>query len=326
MISVLLGPDDFSKKEYIRGLARKQGAVTEIFASADEAPELPGFLEQDLFAKAKFFLLFGLLSKYDFDEGILSKLSASKNIIVFVEEKVDKRLSSSKLLLSHRGVETKEFALPHGKDLDAWIVKRAKDLGVIISKEAASLLAQKLGRDESIETRFGGKIADAKEIYNLWQADSEIKKLIAYANGSEIAEADIHELVFSHTEADTLQIANAIGEKNKRQAFFLVNGFLSQGGDEKGQIIQLNALLSEQFRNILMVQDFISRKTPEDEILRQTGWKSGRLFITKKTSARFASKTVTDLLGKLASLDREMKTSSSPPRVLLELTLSQLFI
>jgi DNA polymerase III delta subunit len=326
MIILLLGPDDFSKKEYNRSLAQKYKAETEIFVNPDAAPQLAGLLEQDLFAKTKISVLEGLLPKYDFNGEILDKLAASKNIIIFEEEKIDRRLAVSKLLLSHKSVETKEFALPHGKDLDAWITNRVKDLGGSISKAGVNFLAEKLGRDETVETKFGGKIVDVKEIYSLWQADGEIKKLLAYADGTEIGEAEIRELVFANSEVDTLQIANAIGEKNKQLAFEQVADFLAEGGEEKGRIIQLNALLSEQFRNILIVQDFVARKIPEGEILQQTGWKSGRLFVTKKTAARFTPKIVKDLLAKLASLDREMKTSSTPPRVLLELILSQLFI
>lgn len=326
MIILLLGPDDFSKKQYIGALAKEQQAESQFFTDAAEAPLLSGFLEQDLFAKKNMFVLESLLSKYEFNAEILDKLIASQNIIIFKEEKIDKRLGSSKQLLSHKGVEVKDFALPHGQELDAWIQGRVKNLGGSISGEAVNLLAQKMGRDEAIETKFGGKVVEVKEIYNLWQVDGEIKKLLAYAGALEISSADIRELVFGNSEVDTLQIANAIGEKNKHRAFSLVHGFLSGGGDDKGQIIQLNALLSEQFRNILMIQDFLAQKISETSILQKTGWKSGRLFVVKKIAGRFSLQAVKDLLNKLSSLDQEMKTSSTPPRVLLELVLSQLFL
>jgi DNA polymerase III delta subunit len=97
------------------------------------------------------------------------------------------------------------------------------------------------------------------------------------------------------------------------------------GADEKTAIIQLNALLSEQFRSIAVAQNFLEEGTSDEQALAQTSWKPGRLFIMKKTAGRFAQKKVLDFLKKLEHLDEELKTSSTPPRVLLDLIVAQLF-
>jgi DNA polymerase III delta subunit len=118
---------------------------------------------------------------------------------------------------------------------------------------------------------------------------------------------------------------HALAEKDKR-ALELISKFLQEqtASDEKGSIIQLNALLSEQFRNVYMAQEFLAGKTSEADILDKTGWKSGRLFIMKKIAARFKPQTISETLSKLAALDEELKTSQTPPRVLLDLILAQL--
>ena len=325
MISLLLGPDDFGKKQYISSLAAKEKAGTEFFVG-DEIPPVDKFLEQDLFSLKKIFVMSGLLSQYDLSGEILDKIISSTNQIFFLEEKIDKRLAGNKLLLANKKIETKQFDLPHGTQLDSWIVKRVKELGGSINKDAGSSLAKKLGRDQATETRFGGKVVDVKEVYNLWQADSEIRKLMAYAEGKEISEQDVEELAIESGETDTLKITNAIGDNNRNLALNYIQDFLAQGGDNKSRIIQLNALLSEQFRNILVLQDFLSRNLSETEIMEKTKWKSGRLFVLKKIASRFPEKKVRDLLGKLAHLDEELKSSSVPPRVLLDLILAQLFL
>ena len=97
------------------------------------------------------------------------------------------------------------------------------------------------------------------------------------------------------------------------------------GADEKGAIIQLNGLISEQFRNVAMAQDFLSQKKGENQILEITGWKSGRLFVMKKIASKFPAKKVLEFLSKLAALDEELKTSQTPPKVLLDLIVAQLF-
>lgn len=285
-------------------------------------------MEQNLFAQNRIFVLSGILAKLDLEEVKLEKLIASVNQVIVVEEKLDKRSSFNKQLLANKKIKAEEFNLPHGAELNKWIEKRVKELDGTIDKPAVEELAVRLGRDEAKETKFGGKIVDVKEIYNLWQADGEINKLLMAGDGKQITKELVENLVSQNSEVDVFDIINSIGEKNKDRALGLISGFLETGtgSDEKGRIIQLNALLAEQFRNVLMVQSFGVEKTPEAEILEKTGWKSGRLFVIKKIASRFQPKMVLDLLTKLDSLDTELKTSSTPPRVLLDLITSQLLM
>ena len=63
---------------------------------------------------------------------------------------------------------------------------------------------------------------------------------------------------------------------------------------------------------------------PDDIILEKTEWKSGRLFVMKKLSAPFQEKALVSLLTKLEALDVELKSSSVPPKVLVDLIVSQI--
>jgi DNA polymerase III delta subunit len=94
--------------------------------------------------------------------------------------------------------------------------------------------------------------------------------------------------------------------------------------DEKAKIIQLNSMLADQFRNILLVQDFVARRTPDTMILEQTTWKSGRLFIMKKLAAKFQPQQLISILDKLERLDVELKTTTMPGATILQLILAQL--
>ena len=326
MLTLLLGPDDFSKTQYIDSLSSTGNIVVEVFTDVESTPQAENLASQDLFSKPKIFVLRGLVKKYSADD-IVEKFISSKNNIIIVEEKLDKRSTENKALLANKSITTKEFNLPHGEVLDEWIIAHVKKLGGKIESRAASLLAQTLGRDNAKETKFGGKIVSVEEVYNLWQVDSEVRKLIAYAGGQGITEEAVKNLVFASSETDVFELTNAIAENQKEKSMVLMQSFLKEqvGSDEKGAIIQLNALLSEQFRNVAMIQSFINNKASEDDILDKTGWKSGRLFVIKKIAARFNPKKILELLNKLAALDEELKTSSTPPKVLLDLIISQLF-
>ncbi len=327
MLQIFLGPDDFSKKEYLDGLAKGLKAEVQIYMAGDEVPGVLRLVEQNLFSKAKIFILEGLLSQLDFSESDLDRLIASQNQIFIIEETVDKRLAKNKQLLKNQKIIIKQFNLPHGKDLNKWISERIKALGGKISPSAAEVLAVLLGRDDAEEVKVGGKVVSVKEIFSLWQVKNEIDKLLAYAKDREISEADVKLLVNENGEVDAFEITNAIGDGNKNLALNLVGEYLSQqsSADEKISIIQLNALLAEQFRNVAALQDFLQRCAQEKDILEKTLWKPGRVFVMKKIAQKFTREKILGLLGKLSALDEELKTSSTPPKVLVDLILAQLF-
>lgn len=325
MVYLFLGPDDFSKKQNIHLLAKEQAAELEFFNDPALAPSLSHLAQGDLFSRPKISVLEDTVSAYS-QMGDLDKLFASKNTVIFSQEKVDKRSSANKKFLADQRLEVKNFPLPHGDQLNHWLISRAKFYGANLPAEAAEELAARLGRDRAKETKFGGKVVEVEEVYNLWQADNELLKLQAFASAAAISKQDVVELVSENGEVDALAITNAIADNKKDQALGLLHGFLKEqtGSDEKGAVIQLNALLSEQFRNVAMVQDFTARKILENKILEKTGWKPGRLFVIKKIAGRFSPKKILQLLDKLAALDEELKTSQLPAKVLLDLIVVQL--
>jgi len=331
MFNLLLGQDDFSKKQHIKQayLAAKAGESQSYFADS----EISGwqiFLGQDLFSKPKVYILNECAKSLEKigTEPPWADLEKTPNQIFLCEEKLDKRSNFSKKLLSQPGVKIVQFDLPHLSQLDDWIINLARELGGKISPEVVALLARKLGRDDFSETRVMGKVVDTQEVFSLWQADAEIRKLLSMADGKEITKEQVQELVHTEIEVDALEITNAIAENDRQGSLALVDAFLQQssGTDQKAGVIQLTALLAEQFRNIAIIQDFSSRNLTEDQILDKTGWKKGRIFVMKKIAMRFPNSKVWETLIKFEALDEELKTSSTPPRVLFDLILSQLFL
>jgi DNA polymerase III delta subunit len=332
MFTLLLGSDDFSKKGFIDALVLDTGADLVMFGEGDGAPKTGSFLETDLFSKPKVFVLQNIMP--EFSAGEMEKLISSPNHVVVLVKSLDKRKKENKELIANsdasvgagKKITVKEFVLPHGRELNEWILSRVKFYNGAMSKDAVELLAVRLGRDNGKEIKVAGKIISAEEVFNLWQADGEIRKLMSFAAGAEIGVKEVAELVSENGEVDVFDLTNAIADNQKQKSLELLNRFLKEqtASDEKGAIIQLNALLSEQFRNVAMIQDFLLVKKSEDQILEATGWKSGRLFVIKKIASRFPAKKILDFLNKLSALDEELKTSSTPPRVLLDLIVSQL--
>lgn len=332
MLTFLLGPDTYSKAQYIDSIKQTKGADLVIYAAEDELPTVARLIETDLFSKPK---IFEIRQAIDLNEK--EKLILSKNDIIISLAGLDKRKKENKEILNQKNILVKNFLLPHGKELNIWIKNKVGELniknktedlnGPKISDEALNELAVRLGRDDFKEIKAAGKIISTEEVYNLWQAENEINKLLAFCGAAQIDKESVELLVTKYGEIDVLDIVNAIAEKNRAVTFELIQNFFKKQNlsDEKAGIILLSALLSEQFRNVLIVQNFVKENKTDMEILTTTGWKPGRLFVIKKISSRFANNIILDFLNRLVALDEEIKTSNTPPKVLLDLILVQMF-
>jgi DNA polymerase-3 subunit delta len=168
-------------------------------------------------------------------------------------------------------------------------------------------------------------LLDEDSTLDVLRAQNEIEKLKQYAAGQPITSGMVGELVESSSGVDIFELLNAIATKNKKQALtMLQNYFDTETADEKANAIKVVALLSDQFRSLLIVLDAGERYMPDDAILKLTGWKSGRLFIMKKLARNFNVTQVKQALAKLENLDREMKTGSMPPHVVLDLIIADM--
>jgi len=315
MLYLFLGKDNFSKQQRLQQLALLHKAESSRINSADDL-NMAELTEPTLFSTARFFVLDNLISKIDFYTQAES-LIASPHAIVLLEDSLDKRKKTSTQWLKHKQIKVEEFVAPAGPGLQQWVMNRAKELNIKLDKVTADYLSTVLMPVTT--NRFVEPLAD------LWQFDTELRKLGAYAGEQAITQEMIDELATKNTETEAWDITNALAERNTKQAFVAMEKFFSdQSTDDKAKTIQLNALLADQFRNILLVQDFLTRKVPDNVILEQTGWKSGRLFIMKKLAGKFKPAQLLSILDKLERLDIESKTTTAPGQTILQLIVAQL--
>ncbi len=312
MIYLFFGPDKFSQKAEINLIAQKAGSHVERLEAADFEAVFQKLLETDLFSQSFVFVLQNAIAKLDLDKQ-LQKLAAGPNTIVFVEDKLDKRTKQTQSLLKNKAIKAVEFVAPSGPALVSWIQTQTQQLGANIEPEAIELLVTYLATKDQNER-------DLNQLYN------ELAKLAAYAAGRPITANDVKELVTRTYDTEIWDIINAVAEKKTREIFQSLENFFKQADstDEKTKVIQLAALLSDQFRNILLAKSFLEQNVSESEILKQTSWKPGRLFIMKRLAKNFETAKILQVLSKLEHLDLELKTSSTPPRVTLELIAAQM--
>lgn len=322
MLYLLLGGDDFSKKEYIEKLAKQKKLSLDFISETSSSVDFKNLLAPTLFGVAKIFVFVNAIGSLA-DEKILVFIKESSQIVIFTEEKLDKRKTQSQKLVKDKEITVKEFIVPTGAELEKWISDRVKALGVKMGTQAIKSLAFRLEGDSG-----GNSFKREEAKYNLWQVDNELKKLLTFANGTEITKEVINALVPEIGETESWDIVNALAEKQPAKAYSLMEKFFrtQASTDEKSKVIQLNSLLAEQFRSILLVKSFQNSGAQDTEILERTGWKSGRLYIVRKLASKFEVKKLQDFCSKLVNLDEQLKSTSTPARVLLDLITAQIVL
>lgn len=319
MIYLLLGKDSYTKKGFVQNLLVSQPGVAkiELYAPESEQEIITQSAGQSLFSSKKILVIYGALQKLD-SSMLMEALKPSTDTIIFIEDSLDKRKKETKALLANKHITIKEFTVPSGTDFQKWLVAKAKELGLDLQPQTVRHLAERLGDD-------GRQDID----YDLWQADTELQKLAAYASSEpdkQITPAEIDLLVAESFDEDVFRVTNAIADHKAAEAIHLLNDFIERvpGNDEKGKIINLAAILAEQFRGLYAFNSMLSRGAGDSEITQATGFTPGRVFVYKKLSRSFAPQKLLEALRKLEALDSELKSTSGPAALQFLLTVQGL--
>ncbi len=305
----MLGGDTFAKQKEIAGrLPAKEFEVVKI-SEASQIPPLASLSEPTLFGPARAYIFSGVWK--DLDTESLLQYGAESHTKIFIDEdSLDQRKTVNKEILKDKRVTVIDCPAPKGDASVQWIKDHAKVLEIQLDNQAAADLARALVPEE-----YGS--------LSVLSAHNELMKLKSFANGETVTSEMVAELVEPLLTINVFDLLDAIGNQQKPRAIQLLNEFYQRtDGDEKAKTIQLSALLADQLRNMLLVTDAAAQKMPDAEILKQTGWKSGRLFIMKKLAHSFPPAKIRQSLNKLESLDLEVKSSTMPTHVVLDLIIA----
>src|SRR5215472_10494108 len=119
--------------------------------------------------------------------------------------------------------------LPKGAALESWISKRARSIGVTISPDATSMLANFIGSQ-------------------LRLLANELDKLATYVGESKtISAADVHKLSAQVQEAHIFGLTDALAQRNRKQALDLMHELLVDGEPP----LRLISTITSQVRTLL---------------------------------------------------------------------------
>ena len=244
---------------------------------------------QGLFARKKLVVLRGWTGEIG-DIGEIGEIRDSD--ILFLEtEMPDRRLKFFKWLV--KNAESREFTAPAGAALEKWIREFAQNK---IENDAVKELIARIGEPQDLRQYAG-----------------ELEKLMLYDSG-KIEISNVRQLVSPNFHDDIFVVTNAFAEGRTGEAV----GVLERLPIEPVQII---GGLAAQIRSLLLMKA-LAGKSPA-EMAATLGWKEGRVWINQRLAGKFTIDKLRTMLRDLLAIDRRLKTTEEPPKLLLQLFLQK---
>ncbi len=262
------------------------------------------FFQSSLFKEKKLVVLKEVFKNLFFKENFLKNdkiFSKSENIILFYEkDKIDPKNDLFKFL--KKEAKCQEFELLDGAKLKNWIKKEFEKYKTEVDPKAIETLVFYIGND-------------------LWQMANEVKKLVNFKNGKKVAFDDLRLLVKpKKIELDIFKTIDALSQKNKKTAIFLIHKHLENGDNP----FYLLSMITYQFRNLLIVKNLIEKRLPYYDYQKITKLSS---FVIKKSyeqSQRFSFAEIKKIYQKIFKADLDIKTGKIEPEAALDLLIAEI--
>lgn len=251
-----------------------------------------------------------------FDEAVAflkeKRISDGTVVIFWEDKKPDERTALFKFLAKPKQAE--RFDLFDAPKLRKWIAEAVAERNLKIDALAAEALIGLVGPD-------------------LWQMSSELDKLAAYVGRRKeknglVTVADVGLFVKGKFDENIFSLTDALGTKNKRLVFKILNEQIEAGLGE-GYIF---AMLVRQFRILLQIKELVALDFPflsagDPGVKQKISLELGlHPYVVQKTLYQIKNFSLPELkkiYGKLLVIDRKMKRGNFNPRAFLDLFIAE---
>ncbi len=233
-----------------------------------------------------------------FVEGLaahVAKLSETTVLVVLVDEVLD--AAHPLMTAAREHGRARLFAPPRGPQLEDWLDRRAKSLGVSLAPDAASLLASEVGESTRLLA-------------------SELEKLRTYVGeGGRIRVEDVRALSPAARQSRVFDLTDALARRDNKAALALLHELLA-GGESPLGIVALTAFTT---RSLLQVKSLAERGMRPAQIAQAAGMAP---FVVEKSLAaarRFSFAQLEAAHRSLQEIDTALKSSRMTPELALDL-------
>lgn len=220
-------------------------------------------------------------------------------LLIVPYEKLDGRRKITKTL--KKKCQVFEMGISD-KELPRWLQDQVIQRGYKIDTKASQKLISLVGNNLSTMTHELNKLC-------LYKAEKKI-----------ITEEDVHLLVTKSTEENIFDMIEKVSRRQIGAALQMLKDLYIQKEDP----IKIVALLGNQFRNIFHCQNMKARGYSSSDIASKLKMHP---FVVKKAldqAGLFTNEELKKILSKISELDKQMKSTSTDKKLLLDLFLSGL--
>lgn len=226
-------------------------------------------------------------------------LPDSTVLVVLVDELLDANSPLLKAAQMHG--EVIQSILPKGAALESWISKRATGIGITISPQATTLLANFIGSQ-------------------LRLLANELDKLATYVGESSLVVScitadDVRKLSAQVQEARIFDLTDALAQRNRKQALDILHELLVNGEPP----LMLISTITSQVRSLLLVKELAQKGMRAAQIASATGIAP---FVAEKALRQVGKFSVSQLENayrQLLATDAALKRSRMTPEMALDL-------
>ncbi|GEM_PF-821978 len=314
MIYFIFGKDTFQSKQKLKELIKKYSdfELLKINAEKIKINELISKFNSVSLLSPKRLLIIENLSQNSEQKEVVEFLknanSANKysndanDILIFYEDKVDKKTSLykflNKLTSAKAGEKIKfEFSELNNFELKKWaqeyIEKNPEYSGARIEPVALEKL-----------------LINAKP--NLWQLSNELDKLLAFDKNITLENAQ--KLTAANFDDNIFNLADAIGNGDKATALELINKQLESGIEP----LYLLSMIARQFRILIQIKDATQNQNYPNYslIAKEIGLHP---FVVQKSisqTQKYSFEELENKFKKILQLDLDLKSSKLSPEIL----------
>ena len=327
MLHILAGPDDFSLNQALHDIKRSLGdpSILETCTAVLDGQkvsleELRNVVETVPFlAEKRLAIVHGLIERFETSarpERSRSSRSPLQDaapyvsclisipdttVVVLVESEIPDLVKGRFKDLSPKA-DLRTFPLLKEGRLKPWVERRVSDLAGSISPQAVDRLVQLVGS-------------------NLWVMANETDKLLAFAAGRRIEDADVKALVGYTQEVSVFALIDSILDFDAAAASSVLQRLLGQGAAPA----YLLFMLDRQFRMIVRTKDMKEQKMGDGAIKTKLGLFSDFAYRrTVEQAGRYSFERLRAIYAQLLESDVSMKTGRYEGELAVELLIAEL--
>lgn len=225
---------------------------------------------------------------------IVDALPASTCLVLVAPGGIDNRRRAVKAVAAHGVVQ--EFPRLKGKELEAWLQVRGRELGLKWGRGAVELLAVRAGP-------------------GLGELERELEKLVAYAGpGGRVGREEVALLVPEAGTTRVFDLLDAVLARQTEKSLAVLDRLLKEGESPLGLV----ALLARQVRLLGVVKEAMEKGSLPERLAAELKLHPHVARKLVEQSRGFSWDELYLLIQNLAATDEKLKTTGLTPRLILE--------